>query len=150
MNKKENATEKIDFQIERLILKNGNLINNVRISDLKNYDLTPAQSETILYYAAHDRASIKDLALHLDITHQAARKLVDKLKAKGVIEAVTSKEDRRFTNIYLTDAGQGLCAKLKGKGFSVGSRILNGFSATEKQTLLSYLKRVAKNLGQTE
>lgn len=93
----------IDFTIERLILKAGNALNNIRISDLEKSRLTPAQSETILFYVDNGGKSIKDLAIHLKISHQAARKLVDKLKDKTTLESVISKKDRQTFNEYFFD-----------------------------------------------
>lgn len=92
----------IDFTIENLILKAGNALNNIWIGDLEKSRLTPSQSETILFYADNGGKSIKDLAIHLKISHQAARKLDDKLKDKTILESVISEKDRRSTSISLT------------------------------------------------
>lgn len=136
----------IDFKIERLVLKTGNAINNIRINDLKVNDLTPAQSETILYYSDHGGSNIKDLSTHLKVTHQAARKLVDKLKSKGILTSSVSPDDRRFARVHLTDSGSQLCDRLKESGTLTGENILLGFSADEKHTLLKYLQRIEKNI----
>lgn len=138
----------IDFQIERLILKNGNMMNSVRDGDLRDNNLTPAQSETILFYFDRGGTSIKDLAEHLKITHQAARKLVEKLKSKGILDVRLSSEDKRRAVIYLSDSGQELCGTLKKSGSYAGERILKDFSPEEKKQLLNYLKRIENNLGE--
>lgn len=134
------------FVIERLILRIGNTINNIRIKDLKESDLTPAQSETILFYDARPGANIRELAEHLKVTHQAARKLVDKLKTKKILALYVSEEDRRYTNIYLTEEGKKLCNELKKSGTSTGEDILKGFSDQEKEILLGFLQRIERNL----
>lgn len=138
--------ENIEFLIERLILRNGNLANNNRDHDLKSGNLTSAQSETILYYAEHRGDSIKALALHLSISHQAARKLVEKLREKGMLDILISKDDRRYTSIYLTADGEELHQELKNKGFSAGEKMLEGFSDGEKTVLLDYLERIKRYL----
>ncbi len=136
----------IDFTIERLILKAGNALNNIRIGDLEKSRLTPAQSETILFYAANNGKSIKDLANHLKVSHQAARKLVDKLKDKLILESVISKKDRRSMSISLTSYGQEVCAILKQRGTTVGETILSDYSDDEKKLLLEFLRRIEKNI----
>lgn len=136
-----------EFIIERLILKVGNTINNRRIEDLKESDLTPAQSETILFYDRIQGANIRDLASYLKVSHQAARKLVEKLKSKGILESSVSSDDRRYTNIYLTEDGAKLCGKLKKSGTSTGMNILDGFSSEEKEQLLGFMERIEKNTG---
>ena len=138
--------DRLEFRIERLLLKNGNLVNNIRDHDLKKDDMTSSQSEAILFYADHSGCSIKDLAVHLNISHQAARKLVDKLKEKHILAIQVSKEDKRYTNVSLTAEGQELSRRLKGNGFSVGEKMLNGFSAEEKGLLLNYMERIQLNL----
>ena len=136
----------IEFRIERLILKAGNALNNIRTKDLSDNNLTSVQSETILFYAANEGSNIKDLAAHLKITHQAARKLVVKLKEKGILETEISAGDRRNTCIRLTEGGSALCGKLKKKGTSNGEILLKGFSDNEKQLLAEYLVRIEKNI----
>lgn len=137
-----------EFRIERLILKMGNSINYIRTLDLKDTNITPTQSETILYYSSHPGRNIKDLAQYLNVTHQATLKLVDKLKAKGILNLTVSSEDRRFTSIFLTAEGEKLSKTLKGNGFSVGQRILTDFSEQEK--LLGYLLRIKRNIDKEE
>lgn len=118
----EGDMDRLEFRIERLLLKNGNLVNNIRDHDLKNDDMTSSQSEAILFYAGHSGSSIKDLAVHLNISHQAARKLVDKLKEKHILAIQVSQEDKRYTNVDLTAEGQKISRRLKNNGFSVGEK----------------------------
>lgn len=137
--------DNIDFKIERLLLKSGSALNNSRLNDLKRYDLTPSQSEAILFFADNNR-NIKDLAEYLKITHQAARKLVQKLKDKGILATEMSKEDKRSVVVNLTDDGLKLCAKLKENGASVGGLLLSGLSEMEKKHLLETLLKIEKNI----
>lgn len=139
-----------EFIIERLILKTGNAINNIRTNDLEENGLTPAQSETVLFYSARPGASIKDLSMHLKITHQAARKLVEKLKIKGILEALVSDADKRYASIYLTGDGKKLCRKLKNSGADTGETILRGFSEKEKDDLLKLIQRIDENISENQ
>lgn len=135
-----------DFQIERLILKTGNQINSIRETDLAHYNLTTTQSESILYYSGHPGSSIKELAEYLQISHQGAQKLVEKLKTKGILKTSVSPEDHRVIQVSLSEAGAQLCQDLKRNGSSTGDTILQGFTEDEKVQLLDYLQRVRKNL----
>lgn len=138
--------DNIEFLIERLILKAGNAINNIRSGDLSASGLTSAQSETVLFYDKNPGSSIKELAGHLKITHQAARKLVDKLRLKGIVEQRTSQSDRRVSRVFLTHEGEKLCEMLKRGGTTTGERVLTGFTDDEKKTLLLLLRRIEKNI----
>lgn len=136
----------LDFRIDRLLLKSGSALNNLRAKDLKSYDLTASQSETILFFAAHTDKNIRDLADHLLITHQAARKLVEKLKEKDILATTESPEDRRSVRVGLTDHGRQLCVLLKGRGASLGANLLREFTVEEKKQLLNYLEKIEKNI----
>lgn len=136
----------LDFRLERLILKIGNTINYIRDEDLVKNNLTSAQSETILFYSDNPGKSIKELALHLKISHQAARKLVDKLKSKNILESLMSTEDKRYSKVYLTEFGAELCGLLKQKGTLTGENMLNGFSERDKAKLYNFLQKIERNM----
>ncbi len=132
----------IDFVIGRLLMKAGNALNNIRLDDLKKYNLTLSQSETILYFANNDGKNIKDLALHLRVTHQAARKLVDKLKEKDILSTTVSKNDKRSVQVFLTEKGEKLYTILKNNVTATGEILFKGFSEEEKEQLLEQFKRM--------
>lgn len=136
----------LNFRLERLILKIGNTINYIRDEDLVKNNLTSAKSETILFYSDNPGKSIKELALHLKISHQAARKLVDKLKSKNILESLMSLEDKRYSKIYLTELGAELCGLLKQKGTLTGENMLNGFSERDKAQLYNFLRKIERNM----
>lgn len=138
--------DNIDFKIERLLLKSGSILNNTRLDDLKRYDLTPSQSEAILYFAENDKKNIKDLAEHLKITHQAARKIVEKLKEKDIFVTEVSADDKRSVWVVLTDKGMQLLGELQKCGTSVGELLLSGLNEGEKKHLLECLQKIEKNI----
>lgn len=136
----------IEFLIERKILKIGNALLNTRSEDLKKYDLTPVQSETLLFYVSNPGASIQDLKEYLDISHQAARNLIERLKVKNLVYAETSSEDARYKKIYLTEHGKSICDKLTLMGSHVGQNLLRDISESERQELLRLLLKINDNL----
>lgn len=136
----------IDFITERKIIKIGNQLNNARDEYLKKKNITSVQSETLLFYFSNQGKSITDLKEHLQVSHQAARKLVDKLKAKGYLYIVFSKKDARVAEVFLTDKGSEICSTLINDGTRGGADLLKGFSLAEKEKLLSFLMRMAENV----
>jgi DNA-binding MarR family transcriptional regulator len=134
------------FQIERMILKIGNQLNNLRDIDLKQKNLTTAQSETLLYFSEHEGAAIAELKGHLKISHQAARNLVARLKAKQYVSAQISPTDGRASAIYLTEQGHDICDLLKQSGSNVGMTLLHGFSDTEMNQFHHFLLRASDNM----
>lgn len=136
----------LEFLIERKISKIGNALLNTRSEDLKKYDLTPVQSETLLFYAAAPGASILDLKEHLDISHQAARNLIERSKLKRLVYAKTSSEDARYKKIYLTEQGERIYGESTLLGHHVGQDLLQGISDAEKKELLRLLLKINENV----
>ncbi|MDE7244754.1 MAG: winged helix DNA-binding protein [Oscillospiraceae bacterium] len=137
----------INFRTQRKIIKIGNHLNNARDAYLCRKDLTSVQSDTLLFYHRNQGKSITDLKNHLQVTHQAARKLVEKLKMKGYLNVVSSQKDARMAEVSLTDKGLEICTRLINDGTRTAIDLLNGFSMTEKETLLSFLMRVEENIN---
>lgn len=133
-----------DFIIERTILKIGNHIINVRSDDLKSCDLTSNQSETLLFFDLHEGALILDLKNHLKISHQAARNIIERMKAKGLLYVTVSDTDARAKQVFLSEKGKAVCQKLKEQGGCLGGNLLRYFTEKEKDRLLALLEKIAK------
>ena len=133
----------LDFLIQRSILKTGNRLLNIRSDNLKAFDLTPNQSETLLFFDRHPGAIILDLKDYLQISHQAARNLVERMKEKDLLQAVVSDTDGRAKQIYLSSKGTAICNQLKQQGGRVGSELLRVLSETEQENLLHPLEKIS-------
>lgn len=131
-----------DFQIERLILTIGNRLAADRTEDLKEFNLTPFQSETLLFYEAHPGSNIRELKERLQISHQAARNLVDRVREKGLLRLEASPEDRRAKCVFLTPEGEAICRSLQARGGEVGRDLLIDLTDDEKETLLTLLRKI--------
>lgn len=140
------AMHDIDFITERKIIKIGSLLNNVRDEYLCKKNITSAQSETLLFYFGNQGKSITDLKNHLQVSHQAARKLVDKLREKEYLYLTFSKKDARVTEVFLTDKGLEICTRLIHEGSHAGAALLQNFSKAEKEKLLSFLMQIEENI----
>lgn len=136
----------IDFIAARKIIKAGNMLNNVRNEDLSQHSITSSQSETLLFYFSNTGKSITDLKNHMQISHQAARKLVERLRLKKYLYLTASETDARMAKVFLTPMGTELCAKLIINGHHAGAGLLEGFSVKEKKLLISFLERIEENI----
>ena len=134
----------LDFSIERTILRIGNQLLSRRSDDLKLYDLTPSQSETLLFFDRYAGARVLDLKAYLKISHQAARNIVERMKEKDLLYVTVSGADARAREVYLSEKGQAICRELKKKGGDVGSNLLSALTRAEKETLASCSKKFPK------
>ena len=136
----------LDFSIERTILRIGNQLLSRRSDDLKLYDLTPSQSETLLFFDRYAGARVLDLKAYLKISHQAARNIVERMKEKDLLYVTVSGADARAREVYLSEKGQAICRELKKKGGDVGSNLLSALTRTEKETLAKLLEKISQTL----
>lgn len=135
-----------DFLVERNILKIGNRLLNVRSEDLKAFDLTSTQSETLLFFDRHQGAGILDLKEHRKISHQAARNIVERMKEKELLTVEASRTDARARKVYLSPKGRQVCSQLKQKGTDLGTNLLRGLQEEEKQELARLLEKIIATL----
>ena len=135
-----------DFLIERNILKIGNQLLNGRREDLKEFDLTSNQSETLLFFDRHPGTMIYDLKIHMKISHQAARNLVERMKEKDLLNVTVSDTDTRARKVCLSEKGEKICNELKKKGTDVGGSLLQPLSEEEKEQLSVILEKIIKVL----
>lgn len=70
-------------------------------------------------------------------------RLVDRLEARGLVERVPSREDRRRVDCRLTGEGVALLAELDGPVDETDRALLVGLSEDELRTLIGLLERVA-------
>ncbi len=119
----------------------------MRTEDLQRHDITTFQSEALLFFTAHNGARILDLKNHLDISHQAARNLVERVRQKGLVELQVNPDDARSKNVFLTEKGKILSSKLQSQGTIIGKEILSGISDEEKTKLLQYLEKIRENIS---
>lgn len=135
-----------EFIIGRKILNIGNRLQCQRNKDVEVYGITGSQADALLYFDGNDNMTVTDLKTHLQISHQAARKIVEQLKAKGYLYTVISPADARSHVVLFTEEGRAFCEELKRDGNIVGAKLLQGFSPAEKEIFIQLIKKMEDNL----
>ena len=69
-------------------------------------ELTLVQWRVLVIASQTERLRIGELAAHLGISIPSASRLVRRIEVQGLLTAVRAEDDRRATNIALTDAGR--------------------------------------------
>ena len=69
-------------------------------------ELTLVQWRVLVIASQTERLRIGELATHLGISIPSASRLVRRIEVQGLLTAVRAEDDRRATNIALTDAGR--------------------------------------------
>lgn len=134
------------FELFRMIRMVGNGLSRERDEDLRSIDLTSNQSTAILYLDSNPGCQISDLSNHLRTSHQAACTLVERLKAKGLVDVSISDSDGRAKSVSLTADGREKCAEILRIGGSTASEALSVLSPDERRQLANLLDKVSDNL----
>lgn len=121
-----------DFSLQRQLIKLGNQLSNRRQTDLMAHDLTASQSEILLYFADHPGHLVSHLKSHLQVSHQAAQKLVMKLRQRQLLMIKADPTDARQHQIYLTQTGKDLVQELKQHGTFAGQELLAVLTEQQK------------------
>lgn len=90
--------------------------------------------------------SQSELANRVGINGATTVTALNAMERAGLVVRVPNEEDRRKTNIYLTERGRTLKTELWPAILEVNGIGLQGFSENEAQQLLQFLFRIRRNL----
>ena len=112
----------------------------------KGLGLTPALARLLLYVAREPDSRQTDLAARLEVTPVTLGRMVDRLVQRGYVRRLADPSDRRAYRLRITPAGEPTTAQLERIAAATRERALQGFSAADRQRLLSLLGRLRSNL----
>lgn len=105
-------------------------------------DVTPGLFGVLVIIEANPDLKQSDLARATQLDRSTVVTVIDNLVRRGLVERRVALHDRRSNAIRLTDAGTTLLRKLKRQVSLHEKRLLQNFSATERETLLALLQKV--------
>lgn len=120
-----------------------------RILRQAGYDVTPAQSHTLLYLSCcrGDReVSQRDLERELRLKPSTVNGIVDRLEEKGYVVRRVSPHDGRIRLVGLTEAGQSKVENFQAALKETERRFYADLSPQEQELLRSLLARIIANL----
>ncbi len=123
----------------RLASQRHSVIFHNRIS----HGLTPTQFSTLIRVAEAKAVSQNQLGRMAAMDIATIKGVVDRLKAKGLLQAMPDPKDKRRSIITLTSDGQGLIARLHQDGHAITRETLAPLKASEQKTLLALLARLS-------
>jgi DNA-binding MarR family transcriptional regulator len=137
------AEDSIGFLMKRVL---ASIVAHAELK-LEPQDLTHAQWQPLfkLSKAPSQGMTVAELARELQTDAGATTRLLDRLEKKDLCRRVRSTEDRRVVMVELTPEGKALADLVPGVLSEVLNAHLAGFSKTEWQALLSYLRRMIDN-----
>jgi DNA-binding MarR family transcriptional regulator len=135
------ADESVGYMLRRLMTSIRSQIDQ----RLEPHGLTHAQWEPLYKLKKCQASTVAELARELQSDPGATTRLLDRLEAKGLCKRVRSTEDRRVVNLELTPEGEASADRIPAALAEAMNAHLAGFSKTEWQALLGYLRRMMAN-----
>jgi DNA-binding MarR family transcriptional regulator len=105
-------------------------------------DVTPGLFGVLVIIEANPDLKQSDLARATHLDRSTVVTVIDNLERRGLVERRVALHDRRSNAIRLTDAGTALLRKLKRQVNQHEKRLLQNYSAAERETFLALLKKV--------
>lgn len=104
--------------------------------------LTPVQAIILMGLDAGVGDTAADLCKTMQHDPGAMTRVLDHLERTGLLRRVRLPADRRAQKLELTAAGRKTLPAIKSAAVRASNRMLSGFSRSEAQQLIGYLKRL--------
>jgi len=105
-------------------------------------NLTPTQFSTLIRISEQGEVSQNHLGRLAAMDVATIKGVVDRLKAKALIQTRSDENDKRRTSISLTKEGQSLVSELQSAGLKISAETLAPLSDSETETLITLLKKI--------
>ncbi|WP_299848342.1 MarR family transcriptional regulator [uncultured Roseovarius sp.] len=104
--------------------------------------LTPTQFTTLLRVSENSEVSQNHLGRLAAMDVATTKGVVDRLKAKGLMQSRPDRNDKRRSVISLTLSGMALIDDLRKIGHVITDNTLSPLTAQERQTLVNLLRKI--------
>lgn len=125
----------------------ANLARERMDARLSHYEVTPAQTHTLLYLCRQGNAAPqRDVVEHLRVKPSTANGILDRMEEKGLIRRAADPADQRQKRVLLTEKGQKLQELVQTTFQSAEETLTNGLSPEETASLRQLLHHIIDNL----
>ena len=107
-----------------------------------SHGLTPTQFSTLIRVAEHDAVSQNRLGRLAAMDTATTKGVVDRLKAKGLLQGAADPDDKRRSIISLTAKGKDLIEQLYEDGLAISKETLAPLKKSEQKSFLALLKKI--------
>lgn len=106
---------------------------------LRPADLTPAQAEILHVLGLHPGITLAELGGFIVCESGSPSRAVDLLVRRALVSRVQSTHDRRFVDLELTAAGQGLLPVVRQAFAAVDDGVAQALPRTQRHTMIRIL-----------
>jgi MarR family 2-MHQ and catechol resistance regulon transcriptional repressor len=125
-----------------VLMKASKTVEDQVKKDISSYDMKTSEFTVLEALYHKGRQTVKEISNAVLINIGSITYVIDKLEAKGLLERINCKDDRRVIFIQITDQGTQLMDEVFPKHRQVIESIFADINAEEKAFLIDILKRV--------
>lgn len=132
----------LNLKLMTVILKTNQSIENAIRKDVLKYGLNPTEFSALEFLYHKGSMSIQKLNRDILISKSTMSYCLDQLTLKKLINRKTNKEDRRSTDVELSEKGKEFMDKIFPEHKKFLETLFNELTNDEKEALISNLKKV--------
>ncbi|MDE5977449.1 MAG: MarR family transcriptional regulator [Turicibacter sp.] len=136
--------------LSRLFVHTSRMHRKVCHHQFNELGLTEGKPKVLEYLKLHNGCSQKDLAKHCHIQPATATSLLGHLEKSGLIYREVNQQDRRITNVFLTEAGIETQKQVEKIFHEIDTCLFSDFTIEEREEVFGYLMRMYQNLKERE
>ncbi|QIZ08236.1 MarR family transcriptional regulator [Priestia megaterium] len=132
----------LDLRLIRVWLKASKAITENILKDIESHNITRENFMILELLYSKGPLPVQKISEILSIPSGSITYVVDKLEKKGLVERQPNPNDRRASNVVLTEEGRALFDEIFPKHVATISQNLSFISNDEKEQLIDLLKRI--------
>ncbi|WP_249168661.1 MarR family winged helix-turn-helix transcriptional regulator [Alkaliphilus sp. B6464] len=110
--------------------------------------VTRVQWIALYYLGKEEVISQKELAEKMNIKESSVARLLDRMERDGLVERVKNENDKRVTNVRLTDKGKQYRIKLLPEGEEFEKLLYKNISDEEMKIFTTVLSKMVSNINE--
>lgn len=131
-----------------LLMANHSIFQKLLLANIKDTGLTLGQPKVLDYLRTYDGAIQKDIAVACHIEPASLTSILNGMEKKELIVRKICNGNRRSFHIFLTPKGREQANRIENEFEKIEKLALNGFTESEKNTLIDFLSKMYQNIYQ--
>lgn len=133
-----------------LIMTNHFIFQKQLFSMIKDTELSLGQPKILDYLRDHNGSIQKDISTACHIEQASLTSVLNGMEKKGLIIRKMRDGNRRSLYVFLTEKGSELAERIAAEFEKIEKSAMEGFSDKEKESLITLLSRVYRNICNNE
>ena len=133
-----------------LIMANHLIIQKKLFSMIKDTELSLGQPKILDYLREHNGSIQKDISTACNIEQASLTSVLNGMEKKGLIVRKMQDGNRRSLYVYMTEKGSELARRIASEFEKIESSAMEDFSDKDKETLITLLSKMYKNIDSKE